>query len=141
MKDNSVNSSQESILESLQDSQVSNVQLDPQMLSIQFQFTFGPGRDDVVIEMSNTVHIAISKDPEDEELPALVGEVSITPVLDGGLAVLTALKYPFKSTEDRGSVFTYPSIRLYHFHLEGDICAEVVCAQYKIRIVNRRNSE
>jgi len=137
LKSDSTNDRQESLLQSLRNSQLSEVRLDPCTLSIQFRFTFGPGKDDVVIEMSKTVHIAISKDPEDEELLAIVGEVTLHEALDGGLSILTDLKYPFKSTADRSAVFTYPSTRLYHFHMEGDVCADVVCAQYKLQVINR----
>ena len=130
------NNSQESLLESLQDSELSEVRLDPVSLSIEFRFTFGPERENVSIQMSKIVHIAISKDPDDEEMLAIVGKVLLNPVLDGGLSILEDLKYPFKSTEDQTMVLTYPSVQLYHFHLEGDICADVVCAQYKMEIAN-----
>jgi hypothetical protein len=125
------------LLTHLRYAQLSQMQLDAQALSLHLRFTFETGQDDVMINLSRTVHIAISKNPEDDELPAVVGEVTLNSVENGGLAILTKLGYPFRTTLDPKIVFTFPSILLCHFHMEGDVCVDVVCGEYGIQKVKR----
>jgi hypothetical protein len=122
----------EALIESLARSQLLAVYLDSKALSLRFQFTFGPPADDIVVELLNTAHIVISKDIDDAELLAVVGEVRLTAVSDGGFSILTKLGYLFKSEANSNAVFTYPSRTMYHFHMEGDVSADVVCGKYTI---------
>ena len=121
------------LIASLRHSQLKEVRLDRQSLSVSFHFTFGPDAQGFVLTFKNTVHVAVSKDPDDEELPAIVGEATLVPLSDGGASVLAKLRYPFRKIDDSTAVFTYPERSLYHFHLEGDVCADVVCGNYAMR--------
>lgn len=124
---------EQALIASLRDSQLKEVQLDRQTLSVSLHFTSGPEAQGIVLTLQNTVHVVISKDPDDEELPAVVGEATLVSLQDGGASVLTKLKYPFRKIDDSAAVFTYQDKRLYYFHLEGDVCCDVVCANYQIR--------
>lgn len=124
----------EGLIQELDGSELRSVYLDPEKLSLTLRFTFGPMADDIILELSKTAHLAISKHPEDEEGLGVIMEASLKPLPDGGAAVLTELNYPlFQSLG--GPVLTYPSIPLFHFHMEGDVCADVVCSDYKVRRV------
>lgn len=122
----------EALIQGLNTSQLRSVNLDPETLSLRFRFTFGPSENDVIVELSNTAHIAISKHLEDEEGLGVIMEVKLRALEDGGAAVLTELNYPLLQHQG-GPVLTYPSVALYHFHMEGDVCADVVCSSYKVR--------
>ena len=120
------------LIQSLDTAQLRSVNLDPEALSLSFRFTFGPAEEDVTVELSGTAHIALSKHPEDEAGCGIVGEVKLKALEDGGAAVLTELNYALLQY-DGSHVLTYPSTPLYHFHMEGDVCADVVCSSYKVR--------
>jgi hypothetical protein len=49
------------LIASLRDSQLKEVRLDRQSLSVSFHFTFGPEAQGFVLTFKNTVHVAISK--------------------------------------------------------------------------------
>jgi hypothetical protein len=87
------------------------------------------GENTVVLRLCEVVHLVLSQSLA-EEGPHLVGELSITPVSDGGKEVLAALHYRF--FKQNGEVFSYPGEQLFHFHLEGAICLEAVCRSYQL---------
>ena len=120
-------------LEYLQRSQLKSIVLDSQTLALQFRFTEVEGRPDVVLELLGIAQINIAKDLHDEEMLAIVGEVSVIPVSDGGRAVFERLHYPFSSLEDHDVPFSYPGLQMCHFHMEGDICADVICKECRIK--------
>lgn len=125
------------LLTDLRYAQLIQIQLDAQELSLRLRFTFEAGKDDVIVDLSKTLHIAISKNPEDDELPSVVGAVTLSYVEDGGFDILTKLGYPFRETADPNIVFAFASMPLYHFHMEGDVCADVVCGEYGIEKLKR----
>lgn len=122
----------EKLLQGLSTSQLRAVNLNPETLSITFRFTFGPSEQDVVIDLSDTAHIAISKHLEDDEGLGVIMEARLNALSDGGTAILTELNYPLLQSAG-GPVLTYPSVPLFHFHIEGDVCADVVCGRYTAR--------
>ena len=125
-------SSEQKLIASLRDAQLKYVRLDPERMAIALRFTFGTDRPDVMVHLRNTAHIAISKDPNDEELPAVVGIATLVPLSVDRISTLTKLAYPFRNTDDPSTVFTYSETPLYHFHLEGDICLDIVCGKYSV---------
>ena len=72
----------------------------------------------------------MSKSPEDEDGSHPVGDVSLTPLEDGGREVLSSLNY--KICDRDGGVFTYSSASMFHFHLDGWIVLDVVCGEYHV---------
>jgi len=120
------------LLNSLRDFQLHETFVHPIEWSIRFNFSFGsdPTVRDMVIKLSEVVHFLLSKDSDDNEGCYTVYETTLTELEDGGKEVLSSLSYPIKSTD--GNVFCYPSKTLFHFHLEGDLCVEVVCGKYEV---------
>jgi hypothetical protein len=59
-------------------------------------------------------------------------EAILSKLDDGGEAVLRKTGYGFVGQD--GNVATYPNIDLYHFHLEGEICADIVCRSFDLLI-------
>jgi hypothetical protein len=122
-------------LEYLQRSQLKSIVLDSQTLALQFRFTQVEGKPDTILELLGIAQINLAKDLDDEEMLAMVGEASLVPIADGGRAVFERLHYPFKSLDDHNAPFSYPGVQLFHFHMEGDICADVICKEYRLREV------
>ncbi len=125
-------------LEYLQRSQLKSIVLDSQTLALQFRFTQVEGKPDTILELLGIAQIKLAKDLDDEEMLAtMVGasEPSLIPIADGGRAVFEQLHYPFKSLGDHNVPFSYPGVQLFHFHMEGDICADVICKEYRLREV------
>lgn len=118
----------------LQRSQLKNIALNPQTLALQFRFTEVEGKPDrdVQLELLGIAQVNLAKDLEDEEMLAIVGEANLAPITDGGRAIFEKLRYPFRSLELDSAPFSYPDSELFHFHLEGDVCADVVCKEYRL---------
>jgi hypothetical protein len=104
--------------------------IDSSNFSFALEFSFGLGRTDVVVKLYQIVHSLISKNPDDQESCFFVGNLFITPLYDGGLEALSSLKYSFNDAN--GGILTYPSRPLWHLHLEGGICLDVVFGAYQI---------
>jgi hypothetical protein len=122
-------------LEYLQRSQLKSIVLDPQTLALQFRFTQVEGKSDTILELLGIAQINLAKDLDDEEMLAVVGEASLVAIADGGRAVFERLHYPLKSLDDHNVPFSYPGVQLFHFQMEGDICADVICKEYRLREV------
>lgn len=120
------------LLKSLRDFQLVNIFFDPTEWSINLTFTFGsdPSISDIVVKLSEIVHFVWSKNLDDNDGCYLVYEVILTEINDGGVEVLSSLSYPIKRAD--GNVFSYPSKKLFHFYIEGDIILEIVCGTYQI---------
>jgi hypothetical protein len=120
-------------LQYLRRSQLKSVVLNPLTLALQFIFTAVEGRPDTILELLGIAQVNLAKDLDDEEMLAIVGEASLVSVADGGLGIFEQLRYPFKSLADDSVPFSYPGTELFHFHLEGDVCADVICKEYRLR--------
>jgi hypothetical protein len=119
----------------LQRSQLKSIALNPQTMALQFRFTEVEGKpdQDVELELLGIAQVNLAKDLEDEEMLAIVGEARMASITDGGRAIFEKLHYPFRSLEHESAPFSYPDLELFHFHLEGDICADVVCKEYRLK--------
>ncbi len=115
-----------SLFEDLQHAFVTQVQYNKSVIQIDFALE---GADFANIRLSEIVHLVYSQTLADEGA-YFVGELSLTQVSDGGKEVLSTLHYRF--FDQNKEVFSYPSEQLFHFHLEGDICLEVVCGAYEL---------
>jgi len=117
----------------LQRSQVSRIVLDPQTLALCFEFVQIEGHPDTILELHGTALIQLAKHVDDEEMLAIVGEASLSAVTDGGFSTFKILGYPFSSGKKVAEPFVYPDIPMVYFHLEGDICADIVCKDARLR--------
>ncbi len=119
----------------LQRSQLKSIVLNPQTLALQFSFTQVEGKrnQDVELELLGIAQVNLAKDLQDDEMFAIVGEASLTSIADGGRAILEKLRYPFRSLENNNVPFSYLDTKMFHFHLEGDICVDVVCKEYRLK--------
>ncbi|QDL11087.1 hypothetical protein DP113_27110 [Brasilonema octagenarum UFV-E1] len=117
-------------LEDLKSADLIGISLLPQNVGLRLEFTFGPESGDAKIELYRIVHLVISQplNTDDEDFCFWVGEVELKKIEEGESQILSALSYPFK--DSKGSIETDSS--LIYFRLEGDICVEVVCGNYKI---------
>lgn len=119
----------QSLLKYLKRSQLVGISVEPSNLSITLEFTHGTQGCNVIIKVFQVVHFIISKDPDDNDV-FYVGNINLITIEDGGKEILSSLLYPF--TEQDGGVGIYPSRCLFHLHIEGGICIEVVCGSYQI---------
>ena len=121
-----------SLLHYLRNSQLTEISISPVDFSVKLTFTFAfeSHSRDFVVHLFRLVHISFSKDLEDNEGCYVVYEMNLKKIDDGGKNILSLLNYPIKNRT--GEVFSYPSQELYHFHLEGDMCIEVICGKYHI---------
>lgn len=124
----------ESMIGKLKDSWLKCILLDPKELSLHLEFALtGQNRGEIDLKLSNTVQVSVSRTPNEESGHWYVFEARLVAVLDGGLQVLKSLGHGFrKSTEALDLPFTYPETKLFHFHLEGQVCMDVVCAEYQV---------
>jgi hypothetical protein len=120
----------QALLDRLRDFQLVEISFKPTEWSIHLTFTFGPNVKDIVVNLFEIAHFILSKNPDDNDGCYMVGEVTLTSITDGGLRVLSSLNYPFKNRD--GSIFSYPSKQLFYWHLEGDVCLEVICGKYEL---------
>jgi hypothetical protein len=125
----------QSLLKSLRKSQLVGLSVDPNHLWVRLEFTygtFGGEADTVVIQLTQLVHFTLSKDPDDDDDDwcFFVGEINLTPIEDGGKEILSSLGYRFRERD--GTVASYPSRSLFHFHIEGGVCIEAVCGSYQV---------
>jgi hypothetical protein len=117
-------------LEDLKSADLVGISLNPQNLGLHLDFTFGPEFDDAVIELYPIVHLVLSQplNPDDEEICFWVGEVELKKIEKNAPEILSALSYPF---QDQNGTINANSSSLIYFRLEGDICLEVICVNYK----------
>lgn len=120
----------ESLLQNLDKSQLVGIDLDSNNLGVRLEFTFGPEKRDIIVQLFQLVHFIISKEPDDNDGCFFVGEVALNPLKDGGKKILSSLLYPLQ--EKNGNVASYPAKQMFHFHLEGGVCIEAVCGAYEI---------
>ena len=113
-------------LEDLKSADLVGISFIPQSLGLRLDFTYGPEIGDVGIELYRIVHLVFSQpfDPDDTDYCFWVGEVEIESLSEAAMSVLSSLSYPFTNSSSASS--------LVRFRLEGDICLEAVCGNYKI---------
>jgi hypothetical protein len=118
---------------SLAYSQVSRVELDPIRLSVAVEFvephveTYSKYR----ISFEKILLISISKTAEDEDGSYVVGKAE--------LKLETDVQKLINNLSANAMISTSPPPRAYHFHLEGDICLDVVseeCQYHDVEEVN-----
>ena len=116
-------------LEDLKSADLVGISLNPQNLGLRLDFTFGPEADDVAIEFYQIIHLVFSQplNANDEDICFWVGEVELKKIEDN-IQEFLSTSYPF--INQTGIINTNVQ-SLTYFHLEGDICLEVVCRNYK----------
>ena len=98
--------------------------------SVNLTFVFDNNTKDIIIELFNIIHLTMSKTIDDNDGCYMVGEVTITRVNDGGAKILSSLRYPLKNLDQ--NVLYYRSRSLFHLHLEGDMCLDIICGDFTI---------
>lgn len=116
-------------LEDLKSADLVGISLNPQNLGLRLDFTFGPEADDVAIELYHIIHLVFSQplNTDDEDICFWVGEVELKRIEDDIQEYLSK-SYPFVDKNEVGKTNLQPLI---YFQLQGDICLEVVCKNYK----------
>jgi hypothetical protein len=117
------------LLKQLEASCVSAFFIDPSGQQLNVEFTSTVSDLGVLLKLYNLVLFKFSRTLDDEGL-FVVGGVSLTPVHHGNQNILASLGYDFRN--DDGYPVSYPSRGLWHFHVEGDICIDVVCEEYEL---------
>ncbi|HKC63834.1 MAG TPA: hypothetical protein VKB86_09365 [Pyrinomonadaceae bacterium] len=119
-----INSLQTETLKHLDAYALSEIFIEPSGQCLSFGFTSSIGEPSIRLKLFNPALIKISRTLDDEGL-FLVGEARLASLEDGGKDVFAFLGYDFRNLN--GSLLTYPSRPLLHFHLEGDVCIDVIC--------------
>lgn len=119
----------QSLLKQMEASSVSTFFIEPSGRWLSIDFTSSVGELDVLLKLFNPILFKFSRTLDDEGL-FVVGGVSLTSIYDGGKDILDSLSYDFK--DESSHRVSYPQRALWHFHLEGDICIDVVCEYYEL---------
>ena len=117
------------LLKELESCDLDVISIDPAGQWLRFEFISGLSQMGLVLKLFNPIFIKISRTLDDDGL-FYVGEVSISPLGDGGKEQLTSLGFGFK--DESGSVITNPLREMVHCHIEGGICVDVICESYQI---------
>jgi hypothetical protein len=119
-------------LEDLKSADLVGISLVPDHFGLHLDFTYGPDFGDVAIELYQIVHLIFSQPFPSQELDSCfwVGEVQLNQISPENHHILSTLSYPFNhSNLFNSDLLNSP---LVHFHLEGEICLEVICSHYKV---------
>lgn len=119
----------QALLEQLKSCDLSGISIEPSGQWLRFDFTSGIGGPSVVVTLFNPTFFKFSRDFDDEG-HSVVGEASLIPLKDGGKEAFTSLGYDLRN--ECGTVATYSSRSLFHFHLDGGICIDAVCEAYEM---------
>lgn len=103
--------------------------MDPCAQWLNVEFTSSVGDGDVLLKFFNVALFKFSRTLDDEGL-FVVGAVSLKPYGDGGRDILDSLGYDFR--DEGGNPVSFPDRVLWHFHLEGDVCIDLVCEKYEL---------
>jgi hypothetical protein len=117
------------LLKQLEGSSVSAIFIEPSGQWLSIDFISNVGDVSVLLKLFNPTLFKFSRTLDDEGL-FVVGGVSLTPFDDGGRDILDSLGYDFRN--EHGYTVSFPNRVLWHFHLEGDICIDVVCENYEL---------
>lgn len=120
-------------LKSLNNVDVRHVLFDGVAGTALIQFTFSPNEPDTVLELSRISFYQLSLDPDEGGDLAFVGQVDAFAFEDSGQKILSKLGYCFEHSP--GIVRTLPEASGFYFHIEGDICGDIVCGMYSVRTV------
>jgi len=119
-------------LEDLKSADLVGISLVPHHFGLHLDFTYGPDLGDVAIELYQIIHLIFSQPFPSQELDYCfwVGEVQLNQISPENSHILSTLSYPFNHSKPSNG---YPlNLPLVHFHLEGEICLEIICSHYKI---------
>jgi hypothetical protein len=123
-------SGSQDLLESLTNSQLSKITLDPTGEYLQLEFVSTSDGKDIIVAFYNVIQYTFSRVLDEGQGPFFIGHVTRSLIVDGGEQILSSLHYPF--FRSNGSILSYPSRNLWYFQLEGGICLDIVCSAYKI---------
>jgi hypothetical protein len=120
------------LLSDVNNRHIAEMSVDPLRGMVRLRLVMGEaGNDDIFLTLQKVAYISTACNPDDiKDLDALafIADLSFYSLVDGGAAILASLNYPILNLE--GGVRTYPGTLLYYIHMEGDICADIVCGSY-----------
>ncbi len=123
----------EKSLDTLKNVDLRHLLLDASAGTALLQFTFSPSEPDTTIELSRISLFKVSIDSDVGGELAFVGQVEAFQFEDAGQEVLSKLEYCLQ--KEPGVVRTPPEQVSFYFHIEGDMCADIVCGAYSVRRV------
>lgn len=118
------------ILKKFTNSQLVGVFIEPTKLWIRLDFIVEIENKECDIEFHQILNFHLSKDIDSEDGGYYIGEISHQEITDGGKEILSKMRYPFLDFNEE--MKTFPSKLLHYFHLEGEVCVDIVCGNYKI---------
>ncbi|MGH9822315.1 MAG: hypothetical protein ACREDR_03500 [Blastocatellia bacterium] len=121
--------SHQALIDQLGTCVLSEMNLEPSGLWLRFDFESAIGGPVVILKLYNPALVKFSRTLDDEG-GFVIGEAALS-VLDDSKTDLAALGYGF--SDKNGPTLSYPARTLLHFHLEGDICIDVICEDYDLR--------
>ena len=104
----------------------------PTCSGIRLKFSYGGAKASISeLILYNAVQLSISRTPDTEESSYYVGEIALKKLSDGGQVLLRKFGHSF--LEQNGEIAKYQDIPLYHIHIEGEICIDVVCSNVTLK--------
>ena len=121
----------------LVDSQIVGFYIDSDIMTLRMDFGFSPDEKITSIELSHIYHLLISKFPgagpdyAGEERSFIALEIYLHYLdVEKRREVLSSLAY--MHYDGNGNVAIFPDSDMYHLHVAGDICIDVVCGEVKV---------
>jgi len=115
-------------IKNLADSQIVGFYLDPDLLSLRLDFSFGLDKT-TSVELSHIYHIVLSQDPFDEAGRGfLVLEISIDSLEKNRKELLDSLGYMYKYNEEDNT----QKDEMYYIKILGDLCLKVICGKVRV---------
>jgi hypothetical protein len=118
------------IIKDLSGSTISEIGLNPHTRTLRIDLASSHAGEGISVEFYRFVQINISGQLDDEEDFPTVIDVFLSPLDDSRLEVLSALDHQWRETER--AVSTYPGRPLYHLHLVGSLCIDVIAEGYQV---------
>ncbi len=122
------------LLRDVNNRHIAEMSVDPLRGIVRLRLVIGEVRnDDIFLTLQKVAYISTACNPDDiEDLDALafIADLRFYSLVDGGAAILASLNYPLLNLE--GGVRAYPGTLRYYIHMEGDICADIVCGSYHV---------
>lgn len=114
------------LIDKISHCQISQFVLEPTKLWLRLEFIDPIDLKEIVLELYKMAYFSLSKTSDDEDGAYVILEAELLSVNDS-LELLSKLNYGFISSPQINVLDS-----LYHLHIEGDICLDVVCESYKV---------
>lgn len=112
----------------LKEYQITAIEVDNTLSSLKVNLTGGGLKDkpNAILELYNLVFLTLSKDPQDNEGCYLILESKVEWLdLAQAKSILNRKGFHFKN-------YTFHFEKLLYLYVEGDICFDLICSNYKL---------